>query len=100
MSGASYRRGSAVISRQICIEYGCSGCTRCRECKPTPRPAVWGSKAAARALDVAQRTLSGMRRYGLPEPDIATLALAVRERARVGEATAESAARVALANSK
>lgn len=96
MSGASYRRGSAVISRQTCADTRCPGCVRCREHVPTPRPEDWGEQAAARALDVARRVVSGARRYGLADPTVAVLAQAVRERARVGEATAQKAAETAL----
>ena len=96
MSGASYRRGSALISRQICAEFGCRGCVNCTEIAPTPRPPDWGNATRERAHDTARAILRGARAYGLPDPALDVLAMAVQERARVGKATAMDAARRAL----
>jgi len=97
MGVAAYNRGSRVISAQFCRERGCPGCSACSEpVKPEPRPAGWGDKARARALDKARRIVSGYRRYGLTPPDEEILTHAVREDARVGRATAATAARKAL----
>lgn len=96
MGVAAYNRGSLRISRQICDEYGCRGCVRCTEYKPIPRPPTWGERAKAKALERARRVLAGIARYGLPRPTQETLAAVVQDRERVGEETAQAAARTAL----
>lgn len=93
MGIAAYYRGNAVISRQIRAEQGIP--EPCH--KPEPRPADWGSKAAAKALDHARRVLSGAARCGMPAPSEEMLAEVVREKAKVGAETAAEAARQALA---
>lgn len=91
MGIAAYNRGSACISRGVLMDAG----TWREPAKPTPRPATWGDKAKARALDRARRVLSGNRRLGRDvEPDV--LAAIVVERERVGLVTATEAARLAL----
>lgn len=96
MGIAAYNRGSLGISRQLCAEYGCRGCVRCTEHKPTPRPATWGDKALARATERARRIVAGCERYGLPRPSLEVLVGAVQERERVGLETATRAAKAAL----
>ena len=83
--------------RQLCAEYGCRGCVRCSEYKPTPRPATWGDKALARATERARRIVAECERYGLLRPSAEVLAGAVQERERVGAETAKVAAETALA---
>lgn len=97
MSHASYMRGNRRISAEFCREYGCIGCVRCRpDCHREPRPETWGNAAAARALDHAQRIVSGAARAGLDAPSVDILTEAIRSRARVGHATATRAAEIAL----
>jgi hypothetical protein len=97
MSGAAYRRGSALITRQICSEYGCPGCINCREHKPIPRPADWGAKAMERAMSIARSIVASARGYGIEDPTVEVLSTAVRDRARVGASTAKRAAEIAIA---
>ncbi len=97
MGIAAYNRGSLGISRQLCEQYGCRGCVRCREYKPSPRPASWGEKAQSRAIARARRIVIGCDRYGLPRPSADVLIAAVQERERVGKETARVAADAALA---
>jgi hypothetical protein len=80
----------------MCVEYGCSGCVNCREYKPTPRPADWGAKADERAKATARSILVSAREYGLVDPTVEVLAASVRDRARVGGATATRAAEAAI----
>ena len=98
MGGAAYNRGSLVISRQICEQFGCSGCGACREYRPTPRPESWGDKAKARALERARSILASSKRHGLPRPTVEMLTAIVQERERVGAATAQAAAEEASAS--
>lgn len=97
MGIAAYNRGSLAISRQICTEGGCPGCVRCSEIKATPRPSTWGDKARAKALARAHRLIASNVKYGLPRLTVDMLAVILRERERVGEATAKSVAEEALA---
>ena len=97
MGIAAYYRGNRAISVGICRDSGCPGCSYCRvPIKPTPRPETWGSKAAKRALDVGLSTLHAAGAYEMEIPTEQRLASVIREKARVGKATALSAAKRAL----
>lgn len=99
MGIAAYNRGSACISRGILMDAG-----RWREpAKPTPRPATWGSKTKARALDRARNILATNRRLVAElGPDVwkpitlEILAGATQERERLTDTVALEAARLAL----
>jgi len=77
MGGAAYRRGSLAISRQYCAERGCRGCASCGEWKPTPRPAEWGDKTKALAVERAASLLRGCRLAGHDLPCVDLLAAMV-----------------------
>jgi hypothetical protein len=98
MGHAAYMRGSRTISAQACKDTGCWGCIRCKPDgpKPTPRPAGWGGKARQRAADKACRIVASAARYGLPQPTVEALTLAVQLGARVSEATARDASESAI----
>ncbi len=96
MGVAAYNRGSLLISRQMCAEYGCHGCSSCTEYKPTPRPPDWGDKTRAKALKKARMLLRGFARRGKPVPLLADLADMVEFDSRFTRTTAEYAASEAL----
>jgi len=98
MGAAAYNRGSLNISRQFCEEGGCRGCVRCREHVPIPRPASWGDKARARAMDRARRLIASGAKAGLRPLTVDMLAGILQERERVGEATAKAVAEEALSD--
>ena len=92
MGVAAYYRGNRSISRGICQQYGCHGCSACRApAKPTPRPPDWGSKVQAKARKRALSCLRYMRRRGhtLTPAELADI---VREDVRCGKKTAREAA--------
>ena len=99
MGIAAYNRGTASIARGIQMDYG----TWREPAKATPRPAGWGDKTKARALDHAERMLRTNRKLVAqlgPEAwkpiTLEVLAGAVEMRTRCSLATATEAARLAM----
>lgn len=88
MGAAAYNRGSRSNARQLG--------TYQDPVEPRPRPAGWGDKAMARAIERARRILAGNRRLGR-SIDLETLTACVVDRANVGTETACRAAELALA---
>jgi len=97
MGAAAYNRGSMNISRQFCEEGGCRGCMRCRERVPTPRPASWGDKARAKAMNRARRLINSGAKAGLRPLTVDMLTAILQDRERVGAATARAVAEEVLA---
>jgi len=87
VGAAAHNRGSRVIARDL-------GGYR-DPVEPQLRPAGWGDKALARAIERACRILAGNRRLGR-SLDVETLTACVMERAHVGAETARRAAELAL----
>lgn len=99
MGIAAYNRGSRCIARGIQMDYG----TWREPVKPRPRPAGWGDKIKARALDHAERMLATNRRLvaelgadAWKPITLEILAGAVEMRVRCSLATATEAARLAM----
>lgn len=99
MGIAAYNRGSRSIARGLCYEYGCYGCSACREYAPTPRPPGWGGKVKVRAAKVAHRILRYMRLRGHQITPV-ELADMVRQETRAGAKAAQEASCLAFTNSK
>lgn len=99
MGVASYRRGSALITRDFARDAYAKGWSShdpdAIQAPVTPRPSDWGSKSDARAMDHARRMVAGSRRYGR-EVDAAILTLAVSEKAKVSPERASAAVQIVL----
>lgn len=95
MGVSAYNRGSASISRGVCVSSGCRGCAYCSEYKPTPRPPGWGDKARLRAEKAAISLVKYFQSKGL-EASIEEFTDYVSDRARVGKKTAREAVCKAL----
>lgn len=100
MGVASYRRGSALISRDFARDAYAKGWSShdpdAVQAAAKPRPLDWGSKSDEKALDHARRMVSGSRKYGR-EVDAEVLALAVADKAKVSLDRATRAVQIVLA---
>lgn len=100
MGVASYRRGSALISRDFARDAYAKGWSShdpdAVQATAKPRPPDWGSKSDERALDHARRMVSGNRKYGR-DVDAEVLALAVADKAKVSLDRATRAVQIVLA---
>lgn len=92
MGIAAYYRGNQAITLQFNREAGIPD-----PCfVPDKRPADWGDKAQQRALECGRRIIAGAAGYGLAAPTEEVLAMAIKDRAKVGAKTAAEVARTIL----